>query len=95
MKVILPGKAQIWSMEVTCTGSGNGGFGCEALLEIELDDIFLTESGGMDDYTDIFHTFKCIQCNRLTDLPKNTLFPRDAYEFPSQTKWERSHKIEK
>ena len=32
MKVIKKGKRQGWTKRVTCTGNGNGGFGCGAIL---------------------------------------------------------------
>ena len=40
MKVLEKGPG--WSMEVRCTGAGNGGCGCGARLLVERGDIYLT-----------------------------------------------------
>ena len=39
MKVLEEGKK--WSIQERCTGIGNGGGGCNALLEIEKEDIYI------------------------------------------------------
>jgi len=47
MRTIQPGKDQVqWSKECPCTGAGNGGNGCGALLEVGWDDLYLTCHGG-------------------------------------------------
>jgi hypothetical protein len=40
MKVLEKGPG--WSMEVVCTGRGNGGCGCGAKLLVERGDVYLT-----------------------------------------------------
>lgn len=67
MKVLEKGPG--WSIKQTCTGRGNGGGGCNSLLEVEATDIYVTS---LTDYlgdTDYYFTFKCIICGRETDIP--------------------------
>lgn len=43
MKVLKPGREQTgWAREAECTGHGNGGGGCGALLLVERDDVYET-----------------------------------------------------
>lgn len=68
MKVLKKGRAQKgWAKELNCTGSGNGGGGCGALLLVEEADLFQTSKTYMDGETDYFVTFECPSCNVLTD----------------------------
>lgn len=69
MKVITSGDGRKgWAKEFTCAGTGNGGGGCGAVLLVEADDLFKTHNtdygGGYDSYT----TFRCPECNVLTDV---------------------------
>lgn len=65
MKVIKPGREQHgWVNELTCTGNGNGGGGCDAVLLVEEDDVYQTYDGS----TDYYLTFRCPQCNAQTDI---------------------------
>lgn len=66
MKVIEEGKD--WNLEKRCTGSGNGGGGCNALLGISIYDIYLTHNYDYGGGHDIFYTFKCPCCQVETDL---------------------------
>jgi len=69
MKVIKKGRDQKgWSTEATCTGSGNGGGGCGAVLLVEASDIFTTHSNHYDGSRDSYRTFKCCECGVLTDI---------------------------
>jgi hypothetical protein len=75
MKVLKPGREQKgWATEATCTGYGNDGGGCGALLLVEESDVFKTQSGGGygGDSPEEFATFRCPECKVLTDL---TNFP--------------------
>jgi hypothetical protein len=68
MKVLKPGRKQKgWSIETTCTGSGNDGGGCGAKLLVEQGDLFKTTSQARDETT-TYVTFKCSECGVLTDL---------------------------
>lgn len=69
VKVIKPGRDQKgWSIEWTCSGDGNGGGGCGAMLLVEQPDLFRTSKSCRDE-TDYFVTFKCMSCGVMTDLP--------------------------
>lgn len=71
MKVLKLGRPQNgYAVEVTCTGHGNGGGGCGALLLVDQDDLRLYpgvpgESWGSRDPAVMF---RCCECGVLTDL---------------------------
>ena len=70
MKIIKPGRPQeCYSIEQTCTGTGNGGGGCAAVLLVEAADLYVTQSHSRDE-TDSFVSFKCAACGVLTDVAK-------------------------
>ncbi len=76
MKILEPGKngSTTWSMQHRCTGWGNSGKGCEALLELEFDDLrYFPGTGGEVTwgYRDPAVSFKCPCCGKLTDLGLN------------------------
>jgi hypothetical protein len=75
MKIIEPGKAgEKWSMQHRCTAWGNFGMGCDALLELEFDDLrYFPGTGGTETwgYRDPAVSFKCPCCGKLTDLGTN------------------------
>jgi hypothetical protein len=69
MKVLKSGTGQKgWSIEVKCTGKGNGGGGCGAELMIEETDLYRTTSSHYDGSNVSYMTFKCIECGVETDL---------------------------
>lgn len=69
MKVLKKGRPQKgWSIEMTCTGAGNGNGGCGALLLVSEDDIYETQSHCRDE-TDYYRTFNCPECGVRTDIP--------------------------
>jgi len=75
MKILSEGrKYDDWTMQVICTGRGNGTKGCEAELEINFDDIrhctpIETESwGGREEAVCV----KCPCCSVVTDLKKES-----------------------
>ena len=76
MKILEPGKngSTTWSMQHRCTGWGNGGKGCEALLELEYEDLRYFEGTGGEvtwGYRESAVCFKCPCCGKLTDLGLN------------------------
>jgi hypothetical protein len=75
MKIIEHGKVEeAWTIRHRCTAWGNGGKGCEALLEIEYEDLrFFQGTGGEITwgYRDPAVSFKCPCCGKLTDLGTN------------------------
>lgn len=67
MKVVKAGRTQKgWAKEHKCTGAGNKGGGCGAVLLIEQDDLFQTGRHSYDGSSDYFVTFKCAACGVLT-----------------------------
>ena len=71
MKVIKQGSGQEgWAKKYECTGSGNGGGGCGAVLLVEEGDIRITSSRCRDE-TDYYVTFRCCECKVFTDIDNN------------------------
>ena len=69
MEVIKPGRPQKgWSKEFTCSGDGNGGGGCGAVLLVSQYDIYETGSSHYDGSNDYFNTFRCDSCGVETDV---------------------------
>jgi hypothetical protein len=66
MKILEQGPG--WSMEMICTGNGNGGAGCASKLLVEECDLFITGHGYMDGSFDHFVTFRCCNCGTETDV---------------------------
>jgi hypothetical protein len=71
MKVLEKGKP--WSVELKCTGAGNGGAGCGALLEVEAGDLYTTQSHHYDGSSESYITFTCPECKRLTDVNRQNI----------------------
>ena len=66
MKILQPGAG--WSLEIVCTGRGNGDVGCGAHLLVEEADVFLTARDCMGrDYTE-YATICCAACGEWTDI---------------------------
>jgi hypothetical protein len=86
MKILKKGRGQKgWTKEFTCTGKGNGGGGCGAVLLVELGDLFQTSSSDYGGDTDYYVTFKCCQCGVKTDIP-DSVSPKRAIELPLRPK---------
>lgn len=70
MKVIKKGRDQRgWSGNFECTGRGNGGGGCGAVLLVEQSDLFKTSRGDyVNPVTSICVTFQCSECDIMTDI---------------------------
>lgn len=79
MKVLKPGRPQTgWATEATCTGKGNGGGGCGAVLLVDESDLYKTFAGASygGDSPDPVATFTCVACGVETDIdnfPHNKL----------------------
>ena len=81
MKVLQEGPG--WSIKQKCTGIGNGGGGCGALLEVERNDIYLTSSTDLSGETDYYFTFRCPCCDIETDVPEKdipTIIKRNLFD---------------
>jgi len=73
MKVIKKGNPhKAWTRELTCTGAGNGGEGCDAVLEVTFADIYVTSSCDYTGDCDHFKTFCCPCCGAETDISSKT-----------------------
>jgi hypothetical protein len=69
MQVLKPGRPQAgWSKEFTCTGAGNRGGGCGAVLLVSEYDLYRTESHHYDGSSESYTTFCCISCGVETDI---------------------------
>lgn len=69
MKLLEKGNQQKgWAKKFRCTGHGNGGGGCEALLLVEQEDVFRTFRHYYDGSRESYNTFKCSECGVLTDF---------------------------
>ena len=68
MEVIKKGPE--WSMDVECTGYGNGNDGCGALLRVTLDDVFKNQVHAGNE-TNTYLTIRCCECSVMTDLARN------------------------
>lgn len=78
MRVLKPGREQKgWATEIACSGEGNGGGGCNALLLVEQGDVFVT-ARSLRDEMDTFNTFRCPCCNVWTDISKAVRVPFKA-----------------
>lgn len=97
MKVMKKGRSQKgWAKEFRCTGAGNGGGGCGALLLVELGDLFRTYSGagGEDEF---FITFQCVECGVNTDIKQYSADAPPVYarNLPSFDAWREEVEAER
>ena len=73
MKILEKGPG--WSLKLRCTGKGNGDGGCESLLLVEENDIYVTSHTDMAGDTDYYYTICCPVCGKETDiLEKDILY---------------------
>lgn len=93
MKVLEAGKVgEKWTIQHRCTGWGNGDGGCNALLEVEYDD--LRYYGGQEfpwRVSEPAVSFKCPCCGKLTDLGLND-WPTGYKKLPAFTSEWRDEK---
>jgi hypothetical protein len=79
MKVIKKGRKQKgWSKEFKCTGKGNGGGGCGAILLVSKGDIYQTSSHHYDGSSDYYNTFTCPCCRVETDIDNLPFYVRQS-----------------
>ena len=71
MKVLEKGPG--WNLKQRCTGMGNGDGGCESLLLVEENDIYVTSHIDMTGDTDYYYTFCCPVCGKETDIMEKDL----------------------
>ena len=94
MKIIEPGKVgEKWIIRHRCTAWGNSGVGCEALLELEFDDLRYYPGTSEEmtwGYKEPAVSFKCPCCGKLTDLGMNS-WPTGYRNLPHWTKeWQEA-----
>ena len=69
MKVLSKGRTQKgWSKQLRCSGDGNGGGGCSAILLVEQPDLYHTYKHSYDGSSDTFTSFTCCDCGVETDI---------------------------
>lgn len=84
MKVVKPGRDQKgWAQEYECTGQGNGGGGCGAVLLVERGDLFYTARHYLSE-VETFITFRCMSCKVLTDIPRCPVQPLPDSKDPGE-----------
>lgn len=61
-----------WSLDVVCTGNGNGGHGCDSVLRVKRNDLrYFAEQEFPWRIQPAAVTIKCPVCNVMTDLDRN------------------------
>lgn len=89
MEILKAGRSQRgWTVQTTCTGSGNGGGGCEAELLVSAGDVFATFTNCRDE-SERHATFECISCGVLTDLPRDMRLPFTPQPRPKRGESEK------
>jgi hypothetical protein len=85
MKVLREGKS--WLLEHDCSGFGNGGKGCGALLGIGREDLYYFRGLPGDSWgsREAAVMFKCPCCGQVTDLGLND-WPRNVKTLKTWTK---------
>jgi hypothetical protein len=84
MKVLKPGRPQTeYSVEQTCTGDGNGGGGCGAVLLVEYPDMRYLPGVPGDTWgsRDPAVMFRCCSCGVVTDMAKKD-WPHSPAKLP-------------
>lgn len=61
--------SQVWKIEKECIANKNNGRGCEAVLEVEAVDIYLSYQQDKDK-NNYLYTFRCPCCNKETIIPE-------------------------
>ncbi len=90
--IVLEAGTGVWHLEKECTGEGNGGPGCGALLRVEEGDLFHTHRYPHDGSHETYTTFKCLQCGVMTDIP-DVMPPR--FHLPDKKQWESDQEYSK
>jgi hypothetical protein len=81
MKVIKEGRKQTgWAKEFECTGKGNGGGGCGAILLVEQSDVYRMSCTDYGGDIEVYNTFKCSQCGVETDIGHVPFVARYKYK---------------
>lgn len=82
MKILKPGKDHVW--EIECTGKGNSGKGCEALLGVDREDFRYYSGGGyLDRNPEV--VIRCPKCGTTTDVNRAD-YPQHHRDLTEWTK---------
>ncbi len=76
MRVLSTRNPKSWEIERTCTGNVNehGDDGCQALLAVSEDDIFiLCDYGHLEGEDEQVYVFQCPECGKFTSIKKEDL----------------------
>lgn len=66
--------SQVWKIEKECIANKNNGRGCEAVLEVEAVDIYLSyQHVSGKDKNNYLYTFRCPCCNKETIIPESEI----------------------
>lgn len=86
MRVIEPGA--LFRKQLHCTAAGNGEKGCNALLEVELEDLRYFHGEGRYISKPNAVSFRCPCCGQLTDISLD-LWPHRAHAIlkPFSSHW--------
>jgi len=70
MEIVQTGKTMggCWEAEIECSGAGNGGSGCEAILKVSETDLYQTYKSCMGRDETWCATFMCPCCGTETDI---------------------------
>lgn len=82
MKILEQGVVKEWSIQVRCTGNGNGQAhrACNSLLEVGYADLLRTHGSVRPESAHV--AIKCIVCGTLTNIPDGDV-PREFWpELP-------------
>lgn len=91
MKTVKKGRSQKgWAKEFTCTGAGNDGGGCGAILLVEEGDLYQTAHHCFDGSADTYTTFQCGECGVETDIKE----PPSLIYLPTKQAWQKKKEQE-
>lgn len=86
MEVIERGEG--WAIDVTCTGKGNGGGGCQSKLKVNKENLYITQSHHYDGSSESYITFRCPECQIETDVDTSKVPSAISRNLRGKKEWE-------